>query len=226
MLKIYSEKEIDELLLADSLGSGTQAKIFAMKNGEAYKEYFDAKYIHGKELVDYESLKAGIRNLGHILNLSTIDLKSFCSPTGIAIKDDFIKGITMKRAKGKVFDVNAQSLESLLPYEDAVRKDILELSKHFEMHDVDDSSIYFDSTDGFSLVDLDFYNKTPGNPTINNLFMFYFHILRFIPEVKERIFDRFRKGEDFYRLEVAIEVVSAYLREFGLTEEQIRLRKR
>lgn len=222
MIKILTAEEINKLTEDKLLGVGSSALVFALNNGEAYKEYRKDLLIRGKDLVDWDNYNKGLRNLGHFINLSKISLKSFCSPTGIVLAKDVIDGITMKKAKGEVFKLKDYTLEELLEHESDVREDIIELSKHFEMHDVNESSIYYDPSFGYSLVDLDFYAESSRDNTLNNLFMFYFKILDYIPEVKEKIYEEFSKGLDYYRLEVAIEVINKYLEYYGLEENNIR----
>lgn len=223
MLKIYSPEEIESMLLEEFLGRGSNASVFAMANGEAYKEYHAEQRILGTNLVSWEELEHGIKNLEHLLELSKINLKSFCSPTGVCLAKNHIYGFTMKRAMGKIYQPTEQSLESLIPHERAIKTDIIELSKNFEMHDVGRTSIFYDPLNGFTLVDLDFYSKASFYSTENNLFMFYFRILSYIPEVQERIYQEFKKGIDYYRLEIALEVIRKYLNDFHVTEEEIRL---
>jgi len=222
MLKIISREEIDGLVLDKLLGSGSTALVFEMTSGEAYKEYIRDFSIMGYDLVSFQNQGKSTGNIGHFLNLSNLSLKSFCTPTGIIVKDDLIEGITMRRAIGNQFCLRDYKLEDLLEHESEARKDIIELSKYFEMHDINEGSIFYDSSYGFSLVDLDFYTESSIDNSLNNLFMFYFRILEYIPAVKELIYDEFRKGIDYYRLEVAIEVINKYLKDNNLKENDIR----
>lgn len=221
MLKIYQPTDIYNLIIKDVVVFGSTAKVFDLKDGQVYKEYYP-----------YLPLLTRTSNglfLERILNLSTIEAKSFIKIKGINLNELILLGLILEKAQGELLGYLDIPMEELLPYDEQIRRDIIDVSSYFAMHDVNDGSIFFSRNNGFQLVDLDNYSEEDMNSSYNNLIMFYGRIIKargYYLNLQNEMFQQMAKGIDYCRLDAINDVLDKFLRKYHLEEADVRVRKK
>ena len=111
-------------------------------------------------------------------------------------------------------------------FQNRIRESILDISSRFEIFDLNTGSIFYSSTSGITLVDLESYKETTFNSSFINLYRFYSKVvdaLHYVPELKKRIDFEFQKGTDYCRLETIYDVVMQYLNEKRIEEKDAKI---
>ena len=224
MIQTISYQEISGKIDTSSSVWGSSAKIFDIipENGTAnrvYKNYL--RPIHIERITS-----RGITYLQHLTNLSMIRSEELIVPKIAVTNPIAIVGNLMKKAPGNLLMEQSVSIEAIASTKNNIRKSILDISSSFEIFDLNSGSIFYNSKQGLTLVDLESYMEEKGNHAHVNLFRFYskvIDVLHYVPELQERICSELQKSIDACRIEVIYDIVQAYLKEKEITEEKAKV---